>query len=112
MSAAWLLIPLYAVPFVSQNEVLLTILIFTFILGILASGFNIVFGYAGQLTMFHGAAFGIGGYGTYLMVAKFAMPFWLALLPMFGGIVVLSVLIGWICFKFRLRGGGRFGRLR
>lgn len=103
MNAAWLLMPLYAVPFMSQNEVLLTILIFTFILGILAVGFNLVFGYAGQLTMFHGAAFGMGGYGTYLMLAKFGLPFWLALLPMFAGIILLSVLIGWICFKFRLR---------
>ena len=62
MSAAWLLLPLYLVPVVSHSEVLLTILIFTYILGILAIGFNIVFGYAGQLTMFHGAAFGIGAY--------------------------------------------------
>ena len=27
----------------------------------------------------------------------------LALVPMFGGILVLSLLVGWICFKFRLR---------
>jgi branched-chain amino acid transport system permease protein len=103
MSAAWLLLPLYLIPIVSHNEVLLTILIFTYILGILASGFNIVFGYAGQLTMFHGAAFGIGGYATYLTLATFGVSFWLAMLPMFVMIVVLSLLVGWICFKFRLR---------
>ena len=72
MSAAWLLLPLYVLPIVSHNEVLLTILIFTYILGILAVGFNIVFGYAGQLTMFHGAAFGIGAYATYLILANSA----------------------------------------
>ena len=103
MSAAWLLLPLYLVPVVSSNEVLLTILIFTFILGILAVGFNIVFGYTGQLTMFHGAAFGIGAYGTYLFLTKIGLSFWLALLPMFGLVLVLSLLVGWICFKFRLR---------
>ena len=85
MSAVWLLLPLYLVPVVSHSEVLLTILIFTYILGILAIGFNIVFGYAGQLTMFHGAAFGIGAYATYLILTKFGLPFWLALVPMFGG---------------------------
>ena len=84
MSAAWLLLPLYLVPIVSHSEVLLTILIFTYILGILAVGFNIVFGYAGQLTMFHGAAFGIGAYATYLILTKFGVSFWLALLPMFA----------------------------
>ena len=33
-SAVWLLLPLYLVPVVSHSEVLLTILIFTYILGI------------------------------------------------------------------------------
>jgi branched-chain amino acid transport system permease protein len=103
MSAVWLLLPLYLVPVVSSSEVMLTILIFTFILGILAVGFNIVFGYAGQLTMFHGAAFGIGAYATYLLLTGLGISFWLALVPMFAGILVLSLLVGWICFKFRLR---------
>ena len=103
MSAAWLLIPLYLVPLVSHNEVLLTILIFTYILGILAIGFNIVFGYAGQLTMFHGAAFGIGGYATFLILSKLGISFWLAMLPMFALVLILSMLVGWVCFKFRLR---------
>ncbi len=103
MSAVWLLLPLYLVPFVSSSEVMLTILIFTFILGILAVGFNIVFGYAGQLTMFHGAAFGIGAYATYLFLTRFGISFWLALVPTFAGILALSLLVGWLCFKFRLR---------
>jgi branched-chain amino acid transport system permease protein len=103
MSSAWLLAPLYFIPVLSHSEVLLTILIFTFILSILAIGFNIVFGYAGQLTMFHGAAFGIGAYGTYLSLDAFDISFWLALLPTSVAILLLSLSIGWICFKFRLR---------
>jgi branched-chain amino acid transport system permease protein len=103
MNPVWLLAPLYLIPAFSQNEVVLTILIFTFILSILAIGFNIVFGYAGQLTMFHGAAFGIGAYGTYLILNKFGLSFWLALLPTFVVILLISLLVGWVCFKFRLR---------
>jgi len=103
MSSVWLLTPLYLIPVFSQSEVLLTILIFTFILSILAIGFNIVFGYAGQLTMFHGAAFGIGAYGTFLIHSSLGISFWLALLPTFVAILLLSLLVGWICFKFRLR---------
>jgi ABC-type branched-subunit amino acid transport system permease subunit len=60
MSPVWLLLPLYLIPVVSHSEVLLTILIFTYILGILAIAFNIAC--VGQLTMFHGAAFGIGAW--------------------------------------------------
>ena len=47
-------------------------------------GVNIVFGYAGQLTMFHGAAFGIGAYSTYLVMTRFGISFWLALLRCLG----------------------------
>jgi branched-chain amino acid transport system permease protein len=86
-----------------MNDVVLTILIYTFILGILAIGFNIVFGYAGQLTMFHAAAFGIGGYSMYLIATGLHLPFWLALLPTMAIMLLLSLVVGWICFKFRLR---------
>jgi branched-chain amino acid transport system permease protein len=103
MSPVWLLLPLYLLPLITHNDVVLTILIYTFVLSILAIGFNIIFGYAGQLTMFHAAAFGIGGYATDLLVTAYNMPFWLALIPAAGMVVVLSLLVGWICFKFRLR---------
>lgn len=97
------LLPLYFVPLFSGNEVVLTILIFTFLLGILAIGFNIVFGGAGQLTMFHAAAFGIGGYATYLSMQAFGVSFWLGHVVAIAIVTVLSILVGWICFKFRLK---------
>ena len=62
MRAELLWLPLFAVPLVLHNEVALTILVFTFILGILAVSFNLIFGYTGQLSMFHAAAFGIAAY--------------------------------------------------
>lgn len=103
MSRILFLLPLYLVPAVTQNDVVLTILIYTFILAILAIGFDIVFGYAGQLTMFHAAAFGIGGYATFLSGTALQLPFWLALVPAIAIVIVLSLVVGWICFKFRLR---------
>jgi branched-chain amino acid transport system permease protein len=78
------LVPLYLLPLLVKSDVVLTILIFTFVLSILAVGFNIVFGGAGQLTMFHAAAFGIGSYVTFLSMLRFGISFW-------------------ICFKFRLK---------
>ena len=74
------LIPLYLLPLVVHSDVVLTILIFTFVLSILAIGFNIVFGGAGQLTMFHAAAFGIGSYVTFLSMLRFGISFWLGYL--------------------------------
>ena len=53
----WLLlwIPLALVPAVVSNNVVLTVLIFTFILGILGVSFNLIFGFTGQLSLFHAA---------------------------------------------------------
>jgi branched-chain amino acid transport system permease protein len=97
------LIPLYLLPLAVQNDVVLTVLIFTFVLSILAIGFNIVFGGAGQLTMFHAAAFGIGSYVTFLSMLRFAIPFWFGFLVAVVIVVLVSIVIGWICFKFRLK---------
>jgi branched-chain amino acid transport system permease protein len=98
-----LLMPLYLLPLVVQSDVVLTVLIFTFLLAILAIGFNIVFGGAGQLTMFHAAAFGIGSYATFISMLRFQIPFWPAYLVAVAIVVAISIVIGWICFKFRLK---------
>jgi len=98
-----LLIPFYVLPLLVQSDVVLTVLIFTFVLSILAIGFNIVFGGAGQLTMFHAAAFGIGGYVTFLSMLRFGISFWLGFGVAVLVVVVTSIVIGWICFKFRLK---------
>lgn len=103
MKALWFLIPLYLLPLVVKSDTMLTVLIFTFLLSILAVGFNIVFGGAGQLTMFHAAAFGIGSYATFLSMLHFGLPFWLGYLVAVVVVVLVSIVIGWICFKFRLK---------
>ena len=103
MRTLLLLIPFYVLPLVVQSDVVLTVLIFTFVLSILAIGFNIVFGGAGQLTMFHAAAFGIGGYVTFLSMLRFGISFWLGFGVAVVVVVVTSIVIGWICFKFRLK---------
>ena len=103
MKTLLLLIPFYVLPLLVQSDVVLTVLIFTFVLSILAIGFNIVFGGAGQLTMFHAAAFGIGGYVTFLSMLRFGISFWLGFGVAVLVVVVTSIVIGWICFKFRLK---------
>ena len=98
---AWL--PLFAVPFLVHNEVALTILIFTYILGILAVSFNLIFGYTGQLSMFHAAAFGIAAYVTQLSMAYLGVSFWIGMVIAVLAVSVLSVIVGTICFRFKLR---------
>ncbi|MBV9859148.1 MAG: branched-chain amino acid ABC transporter permease [Alphaproteobacteria bacterium] len=103
MIAALAAVALALVPLVVKADFVLTIFIFSFILGIAAVGFDIIFGIAGQLSMFHAASFGIAGYTTFLVMKAWALSFWLGLLPALALVVAMSVVIGSICFKFRLK---------
>ena len=97
----WL--PLFAVPLVLHNEVTLTVLVFTFILGILAVSFNLIFGYTGQLSMFHAAAFGIAAYATHLSVVHLGVSFWTGMAIAILIVTAISLVVGTICFRFRLK---------
>jgi branched-chain amino acid transport system permease protein len=72
------------------------------IFGLFAMGFNLIYGYAGMLSFGHAALFGLGAYGCGIPIAKFGMPWFLAL-P-FGVVVaaVAAAIIGW--FATRTRG--------
>ncbi len=103
MKFTLLWIPLLFVPAVVHNDVVLTILVFAYILGILGVSFNLIFGFTGQLSLFHAAAFGLGAYATYLSMAHWGIPFWLGTLMGVLLVAALSLIVGTICFRFKLR---------
>lgn len=103
MKLLLLWIPLLFVPAVVHSNVVLTILIFTFILGILAVSFNLIFGFTGQLSLFHAAAFGLSAYATYLSMAHWGISFWLGAIVGIAFVTLISIVIGAICFRFKLR---------
>lgn len=82
---------------------MLTIFIYTFLSGILAVTFDLIFGFTGQLSMFHPAVFGLSAYVTHLLVLHAGLSFWLATLPAAAAAVALAIVVGSICFKFRLK---------
>lgn len=94
---------LFALPIFVRSDFLLTIFIFTFIYGILAVSFDVIFGFTGQLSMFHPAVFGASAYMTHLLILKFGVPFWVAMLPSAAMAIGLAIIVGSICFKFRLK---------
>jgi branched-chain amino acid transport system permease protein len=53
--------------------------------------------------MFHPAVFGVSAYMTHLLVTLGGLSFWTATLPSAGAAVVLALLVGSVCFKFRLK---------
>jgi branched-chain amino acid transport system permease protein len=101
--ALFLWAALYALPLVVRSDFVLTIFIFTFIYGILAVTFDLIFGFTGQLSMFHPAVFGVSAYMTHLLVVRAGLPFWLATLPAALAAAALAVIVGSMCFKFRLK---------
>ena len=103
MRAELLWLPLLALPLVLHNDVALTVLVFTFILGVLAVSFNLIFGYTGQLSMFHAAAFGIGAYATELSMANLGVSFWTGVLIAVLIVCAISLFVGSVCFRFRLK---------
>lgn len=103
MKYALLWIPLLFVPLLVHDNVVLTILVFTYLLGILAVSFNLIFGFTGQLSLFHAAAFGLSAYATYLSMVHWGVPFWIGMLVGIAFVSLVSLVIGAICFRFKLR---------
>lgn len=95
--AAALLLPLAV-----RSDLVLTVLIFSFLLGMLAVSFNLVFGFTGQLSLFHAAAFGIGAYATHIF-SVWAGSWWAGLILAAALVAAISTVVGIICFRFRLR---------
>jgi branched-chain amino acid transport system permease protein len=79
---AWLLIGLIllfgVVPFIT-NLYILYILNTIGIYAIAAIGLNILIGYTGQISLGHGAFFGVGAYTAAILVTKLNTPFWISL---------------------------------
>jgi branched-chain amino acid transport system permease protein len=80
-----------------SQHVLIVILLYV----TLASAWNILGGFAGQLSLGHAAFFGIGAYTAAIIASKSALSPWWAIIA--GPVVVLPIalLVGWICFRLR-----------
>ena len=96
-------VAIVALPLVVHSDFALTILIFSYLLGMLAVSFNLIFGFTGQLSMFHAAAFGISAYATHLSMKYWALTFWEGMLFAAALVTLISVVVGAICFRFKLR---------
>jgi branched-chain amino acid transport system permease protein len=68
---------------------------------VLAQSWNLLGGFAGQVSFGHAAFFGTGAYVTGMLTKHFALsPLWgfLACIPV---VLILAVFIGYICFRLR-----------
>lgn len=103
VSAAGVFAVLLALPY-WVSSVWQNLLITTFYYAYLAQAWNILGGYAGQLSLGHAAFFSIGAYTSAVLAIHWGISPWLG---MFVGAVLamlLSLGIGYLGFRFGLRG--------
>jgi branched-chain amino acid transport system permease protein len=83
---------LLVLPFLTNNYVQYVINL-VLVYGLVAVGFNVLLGYLGQLAFANTAFFGIGAYALGILMERYGLPFWAALLPagIAGGLAGLLV---------------------
>ena len=90
-----------ALPLVVKNafavDIFIRILLFAFI----GTAWNLLGGYAKQLSLGHAAFFGLGAYTSTLLQIDFGISPWIGMAA--GGVVgmLASLPIGWLCFRLR-----------
>lgn len=86
------------------NQYLLSVLILIVLFAYLGESWNIIGGYAGQLSLGHSAFFGLGAYTSTVLFLKFGITPWVGMFA--GGILSLiaGLIIGFLAFKYGLRG--------
>jgi branched-chain amino acid transport system permease protein len=80
------------------------LLITVFYYAFLGQAWNILGGYAGQLSLGHAAFFAMGAYTSAVLAAHYAVSPWLGMFVGAGLAALLSLGIGYLGFRFGLRG--------
>ena len=94
--AGALAFPLVAARPTWQNTAILMLM--TAQLGV---AWNLLGGYAGQVSLGHAAFFGAGAYASTLLSLKLGVSPWLGMLAGAGVAAALGALVGWPCFRLK-----------
>lgn len=92
---------LVIIPAVSGSTFVVHIFVTICVFAALSTAWNILGGYAGQLSLGHTAYYGIGGYAAALLLQHFGLTPWLG---MFAGAAIaaaVSLVIGYLCFRLK-----------
>ena len=89
-----------AIPaFVDASHLNLAILVL--MVAQLGVSWNIVGGYAGQVSLGHAAFFGLGAYTSTLLLVKFGLNPWIGICAGGAVAVAVSLAFGWSCFRLK-----------
>jgi branched-chain amino acid transport system permease protein len=96
-----LLIAVLLLPMIIRHEYVLHISWMIFLFAAMGVGWNLIGGYAGQLSLGHAAFFAVGAYTSVLLYTR------LQLTPLLGGLIgglvalIFAIFIGYPCFRLR-----------
>jgi len=90
-----------AAPFVVADASHLNLLILVLMAAQLGVAWNLLGGYAGQVSLGHAAFYGIGAYTSTLLLLNFGVNPWLGMLAGGAAAALLSVAFGWSCFRLK-----------
>ena len=98
---ALLFLLLALLPFGIQSDYYLGLIIMIMMWTVMGMSWNLLGGYAGQVSFGHALFFGIGAYTSCLVHIKLGVSLWIGLL--FAGLAgaIISIPIGLICFRLR-----------
>jgi branched-chain amino acid transport system permease protein len=89
-----LVVILFVLPFFGLNSFYLHLLIMIFMHSVMAQSWNVIAGFSGQISLGHGAFFGIGAYATSFFYMEYGLSPWISI---FFGIFfsgISAILIG------------------
>ena len=86
------------------GDYLLHVLILIFFFAYLGQCWNILGGYAGQLSLGHATYFGVGAYISTLLFMHYDLTPWVGMFLGGLGAAVVGLFTGYLCFRFGLKG--------
>lgn len=87
-----------------SGSALLNVFLLIFLFGYLAQSWNILGGFAGQLSLGHAAFFGIGAYTSTLLFTELGISPWIGMLASMATAGLFGLFIGFVSFHYRLAG--------
>jgi branched-chain amino acid transport system permease protein len=94
-----LAIALLAFPLVFKKPFPQRMMILIFMYALLGQAWNILGGYAGQVSLGHAVFFGLGAYTSTVLLMKLDLTPWLGMIAGIFIAVVVSIIIGYPCFR-------------
>ena len=90
-----------ALPFVVSNRFAIDVAIRVLLFAFIGVAWNLMGGYAKQLSLGHAAYYGLGAYTTTILLIRFDVSPWIGMIA--GGVVAMlaSLPIGALCFRLR-----------